>query len=97
LAALERRRHALHELSVQRRKQLKEAGEEAKPLEGTPQVPDPRLDLHTMVEEHINFGHRLEPHIADTARLCWEALDREETVIFEGAQATLLDLDHGTY
>jgi adenylosuccinate synthase len=50
-----------------------------------------------MVEEHINFGHRLEPHIADTARLCWEALDRDETVIFEGAQATLLDLDHGTY
>ncbi|HSC20694.1 MAG TPA: adenylosuccinate synthetase, partial [Solirubrobacterales bacterium] len=32
-----------------------------------------------------------------TARLCWDALDREETVIFEGAQATLLDLDHGTY
>jgi adenylosuccinate synthase len=50
-----------------------------------------------MVEEHISFGHRLEPHIADTARLCWDALDREETVIFEGAQATLLDLDHGTY
>jgi adenylosuccinate synthase len=96
-AALEPKQQALRELSVQRRKQLKEAGEEAKPLEGTSQVPDPRLDLHTMVEEHINFGHRLEPHIADTARLCWEALDRDETVIFEGAQATLLDLDHGTY
>jgi adenylosuccinate synthase len=55
------------------------------------------LDLHAMVEEHISFGHRLEPHIADTARLCWDALDGGETVIFEGAQATLLDLDHGTY
>lgn len=96
-AALEPKQQALRELSVQRRKQLKEAGEEAKPLEEGAQVPDPRLDLHTMVEEHINFGHRLEPHIADTARLCWEALDRDETVIFEGAQATLLDLDHGTY
>ncbi|MGN6814472.1 MAG: adenylosuccinate synthase, partial [Solirubrobacterales bacterium] len=96
-AALEPKQQALRELSVQRRKQLKEAGEEAKPLEGTAQVPDPRLDLHAMVEEHINFGRRLEPHIADTARLCWEALDRDETVIFEGAQATLLDLDHGTY
>ncbi len=96
-AALEPKQQALRELSVQRRKQLKEAGEEAKPSEGGAAVPDPRLDLHTMVEEHVNFGHRLEPHIADTARLCWEALDREETVIFEGAQATLLDLDHGTY
>jgi adenylosuccinate synthase len=96
-AALEPKQQALRELSVQRRKQLKEAGEEAKPAESTAAVPDPRLDLHTLVEEHVNFGHRLEPHIADTARLCWEALDRSETVIFEGAQATLLDLDHGTY
>jgi len=96
-AALEPKQQALRELSVQRRKQLKEAGEEAKASDIAVGVPDPRLDLHTMVEEHVNFGHRLEPHIADTARLCWEALDREETVIFEGAQATLLDLDHGTY
>jgi len=96
-AALEPKQQALRELSVQRRKQLKEAGEDAKASEGGAGVPDPRLDLHAMVEEHINFGHRLEPHIADTARLCWEALDGEETVIFEGAQATLLDLDHGTY
>jgi adenylosuccinate synthase len=96
-AALEPKQQALRELSVQRRKQLKEAGEEAKPVEFESGVPDPRLDLHAMVEEHISFGHRLEPHIADTARLCWDALDREETVIFEGAQATLLDLDHGTY
>jgi adenylosuccinate synthase len=96
-AALEPKQQALRELSVQRRKQLKEAGEETKSSEGTAAVPDPRLDLHAMVEEHVSFGHRLEPHIADTARLCWEALDRSETVIFEGAQATLLDLDHGTY
>jgi adenylosuccinate synthase len=96
-AALEPKQQALRELSVQRRKQLKEAGEDAKASDGGAGVPDPRLDLHAMVEEHINFGHRLEPHIADTARLCWDALDSGETVIFEGAQATLLDLDHGTY
>jgi adenylosuccinate synthase len=96
-AALEPKQQALRELSVQRRKRLKEAGEEAKSGAADAQEPDPRLDLHAMVEEHVNYGHRLEPHIADTARLCWEALDEEETVIFEGAQATLLDLDHGTY
>jgi adenylosuccinate synthase len=96
-AALEPKQQALRELSVQRRKLRKEAGEEAEKEELPSGVPDPRLDLHTMVEEHVNFGHRLEPHIADTARLCWDALDADKTVIFEGAQATLLDLDHGTY
>jgi adenylosuccinate synthase len=58
---------------------------------------DPRLDLHAMTEEYLRYGHRLEPHVADTARLCWEALDSGKRVIFEGAQATMLDLDHGTY
>ena len=75
-AALEPKQQALRELSVQRRKLRKEAGEEAKRRpRATAGVPDPRLDLHTMVEEHVNFGHRLEPHIADTAQLCWDALD----------------------
>jgi adenylosuccinate synthase len=58
---------------------------------------DPRLDLHAITEEHLRYGHRLEPHVADTARLCWQALDAGRDVIFEGAQGTLLDLDHGTY
>ena len=58
---------------------------------------DPRIDLHAMTEEYQRYGHRLEPHIADTAKLCWEALDSGRTVIFEGAQAAMLDLDHGTY
>jgi adenylosuccinate synthase len=97
-AALEPKQQALRELSVQRRKLRKEAGEDAKASESSAAaVPDPRLDVHTMVEEHVSYGHRLEPHIADTARLCWDALDSGRTVIFEGAQAALLDLDHGTY
>ncbi|TMK74895.1 MAG: adenylosuccinate synthase [Actinobacteria bacterium] len=62
-----------------------------------PFAKDPRLDLHAMTEEYLRYGHRLEPFIADTAHLCWEALDAGRTVIFEGAQGTLLDLDHGTY
>jgi adenylosuccinate synthase len=97
--ALEPKQQALRELSVQRRKLRKEAGEGTR--EGGDQsvadAPDPRLDLHTMTEEFTAYGHRLEPHIADTARLCWDALDGGGTVLFEGAQATLLDLDHGTY
>ncbi len=58
---------------------------------------DPSLDLHAMTEQYLTYGHRLEPHIADTARLLWELLDEGRTVIFEGAQGAMLDLDHGTY
>jgi adenylosuccinate synthase len=58
---------------------------------------DPKLDLHAITEQYVAYGHRLEPHIADTARLCWEILDRGGTLLFEGAQAAMLDLDHGTY
>ncbi|MGH2963757.1 MAG: adenylosuccinate synthase [Solirubrobacterales bacterium] len=62
-----------------------------------PFAKDPELDLHTMTERYVTYGHRLAPHIADTPRLCWEALDRDATVLFEGAQGAMLDLDHGTY
>jgi adenylosuccinate synthase len=99
-AALEPKQQALRELSVRRRKLRREAGEEAgreTAEQAIEEAPDPRLDLHTMTEEHVGFGHRLEPHIADTSRLCWETLDAGRTVLFEGAQATMLDLDHGTY
>jgi adenylosuccinate synthase len=99
MAALEPKQQALRELGVQRRKLRKEAGEGGR--EGADhsvaEAPDPRLDLHTMTEEFAAYGHRLEPHIADTAKLCWEELDNGRRVLFEGAQATLLDLDHGTY
>ena len=62
-----------------------------------PHAKDPALDLHAMTEEYVTYGHRLEPHIADTARLCWDALDAGRSVLFEGAQGAMLDLDHGTY
>src|SRR5205085_4292145 len=57
---------------------------------------DPALDLHTMTEDYLAFGHRLSPFIADTPPIVWDALDRGELVVFEGAQGTLLDIDHGT-
>ena len=60
-------------------------------------VKDPRLDLHQMTEDYRAFGDRLAPHIADTPPIAWEALDRDRLVVFEGAQGTLLDIDHGTY
>ena len=62
-----------------------------------PFAKDPVLDLHTMTEEYRTLGHRLEPYIADTAPIVWDALDRSSLVVFEGAQGTMLDIDHGTY
>jgi adenylosuccinate synthase len=62
-----------------------------------PYEKDPIIDLQTMVQEYRTFGQRLAPYIADTPPIVWEALDRDCLVVFEGAQGTLLDIDHGTY
>jgi adenylosuccinate synthase len=62
-----------------------------------PFAKDPELDLQTMTQEYLTYGSQLEPYIADTAHLCWQSLDAGKTVLFEGAQGTMLDLDHGTY
>jgi adenylosuccinate synthase len=70
---------------------------EPKRLTLRPYAKDPALDLHAMTEEYRTLGHRLEQYIADTAKIVWDALDRDRLVIFEGAQGTLLDIDHGTY
>jgi adenylosuccinate synthase len=70
---------------------------EPKRLVLRPFAKDPRLDLQSMTEEYLTYGHRLEQHIADTAAIAWRALDADKTVLFEGAQGALLDIDHGTY
>ncbi|MGI9185430.1 MAG: adenylosuccinate synthase [Solirubrobacteraceae bacterium] len=58
---------------------------------------DPALDLQSMTDEYLTFGHVLEPYIADTSRLVLQRLDDNQMVVFEGAQGALLDIDHGTY
>src|SRR5690606_20005984 len=55
------------------------------------------IDVSAVVEEYLQYAERLRPYIAETRSLLWAALDRGETVLLEGAQATMLDLDHGTY
>src|SRR3954447_4147022 len=62
-----------------------------------PHAKNPALDLHAMTEEYVTYGHRLEPHIADTALLCHQTIRSGGRVVLEGAQGTLLDIDHGTY
>ncbi|MEO6988996.1 MAG: adenylosuccinate synthase [Aquihabitans sp.] len=56
------------------------------------------LDVDEIATEYLEEClPRLRPHIADTVSLVHEALEAGEDVLFEGAQATFLDLDHGTY
>jgi adenylosuccinate synthase len=62
-----------------------------------PFAKSPDLDLQSMTEAYMTYGHRLEQYITDTARMTWDVLDDGGHVVFEGAQGTLLDIDHGTY
>ena len=50
-----------------------------------------------VVEELEGFADRLAPMVKDTAVLLNQALDQGKTVLLEGGQATMLDVDHGTY
>ena len=50
-----------------------------------------------IVDYFLSFADRLQPYVTDTSRLVNEALDRDELVVMEGGQATMLDVDHGTY
>ena len=70
---------------------------EPKRLSLRPFQKDPRLDLQSMTDEYLTYGHRIKAYIADTSRLVCERLDDNELVVFEGAQGALLDIDHGTY
>jgi adenylosuccinate synthase len=55
------------------------------------------VEVDAVVEELLSYADRLRPMVQDTSLLLNAALDRDETVLFEGAQATMLDVDHGTY
>src|ERR687891_993795 len=58
-----------------------------------------RLPLRAddIVRDYLGYGERLAPHIADTSAVLYRALREGKRVLLEGAQGTLLDLDHGTY
>ena len=57
----------------------------------------PGLDPQAIAADYLAMVPRLEPLIDDSVHLIHSALDRGEHVLFEGAQATFLDLDQGTY
>ncbi|GAB3277469.1 adenylosuccinate synthase [Microbacterium lacusdiani] len=50
-----------------------------------------------ILEDLLSYADRIKPMVADTGLLLNEALDAGDVVVFEGGQATMLDVDHGTY
>jgi adenylosuccinate synthase len=56
------------------------------------------LDADEITQRYLEvYAPRLEPYVADTTCLVHDALDKGQRILLEGAQATFLDLDHGTY
>ena len=58
---------------------------------------DEQFELEPLVALAMAWGQRLRPHLADTVWLVQDALAQGDHVLLEGAQGTLLDLDHGSY
>ena len=57
----------------------------------------PPLDPEAVIEQYLIYAERLRPHIVDCSLKIYQAIQQRRNILFEGAQGTLLDLDHGTY
>ncbi|MFD0854806.1 adenylosuccinate synthetase, partial [Actinomadura adrarensis] len=56
-----------------------------------------RIETAPIVQEYLAYGERIRPYVADTTLVLNGALEDGKVVLLEGAQGTLLDIDHGTY
>jgi adenylosuccinate synthase len=57
----------------------------------------PPLDPKQVIDEYLGYAERLRPFVVDASLKIYNAIQRRRNILFEGAQGTLLDLDHGTY
>jgi len=55
------------------------------------------MEMGSIADEYMEMAEQIKPHVTDTSLLVWQALRDDKEVLFEGAQGTLLDIDHGTY
>jgi len=55
------------------------------------------INVEDVLAEYLNYAEILRPYVADTALMLNKALEAGKTVLLEGSQGTLLDVDHGTY
>ena len=70
--------------------------EDKKTLAGTFQLNEP-IDYAEIRRQTEEYAERIRPLVCDTAALLAEAMSRGKRILFEGAQGTMLDIDHGTY
>ena len=57
----------------------------------------PQIEPRQVIDQYLEYADRLRPHVVDTSLKIYDAIKRRRNILFEGAQGTLLDLDHGTY
>jgi adenylosuccinate synthase len=55
------------------------------------------LDAEKITSDYLRFGERMQPYVTDTTRLMQQGLKDGKKILFEAAQGSLLDVDHGTY
>lgn len=55
------------------------------------------FDYDELLQLYLSYGERMHPYIANTSVVINDAIDNKERVLFESAQGTMLDIDHGTY
>ena len=57
----------------------------------------PTYTVDQICETYLPYAERMRPYIVESSKLLNELLDEGKSILFEGAQATMLDIDHGTY
>ena len=57
----------------------------------------PPLDPEQVINEYLKYAEYLKPFVIDSSLKIYESVEEKKNILFEGAQGTLLDLDHGTY
>ncbi|BAY32278.1 adenylosuccinate synthetase [Nostoc carneum NIES-2107] len=57
----------------------------------------PPLDPEEVIKEYLGYAERLRQYVVDSSLKIYDAILKRRNILFEGAQGTLLDLDHGTY
>ncbi len=55
------------------------------------------VEFKEIYERYVKYGEYLKPYLTDVSQILWEAKKQNKNILFEGAQGTFLDLDHGTY
>lgn len=57
----------------------------------------PPLDVKQVLDEYLDYGKKMSKYVCDTAAIIFHSVQERKNILFEGAQGTLLDLDHGSY